>query len=142
MGNNSLVLEHLDSVPTDLEEILLEGISDHARQERGLGPMYPFGIFIKNKQDQILGGLTGVTFYGSLYIDSLWVDKTIRSQGWGTKLMREAEMLGKKHGARFITLNTMDWEGLLFYQKLGFAIEFTREGYEKNSKMYLLRKNL
>lgn len=56
--------------------------------------------------------------------------------------MHEAEKIGREHPALFITLNTMDWEALLFYQKLGYSIEFPREGYEKHSKMFMLRKNL
>ena len=56
--------------------------------------------------------------------------------------MHEAEKAEKEHGALFATLNTMDWEALPFYQKLGYSIEFTREGYEKNSKMFMLRKSL
>jgi hypothetical protein len=43
--------------------------------------------------------------------------------------MHEAENLGRKHGASFVTLNTMDWEALPFYQKLGYSIEFTRVGW-------------
>ena len=30
-------------------------------------------------------GISGIALYGSLYIDSLWIDKVIRRQGWGTK---------------------------------------------------------
>ena len=56
--------------------------------------------------------------------------------------MQEAETLGKKEGCNFATVNTMDWEALHFYEKLGYMIEFVREGYQKNSKMYFLRKEL
>lgn len=56
--------------------------------------------------------------------------------------MKEAEKIGRECGASFVTLNTMDWEGLVFYQKLGYSIEFMREGYDKGSKMYMLRKAL
>jgi hypothetical protein len=36
----------------------------------------------------------------------------------------------------------MGWEALPFYQKLGYSIEFVREGFEKESKMYMLRREL
>lgn len=45
--------------------------------------------------------------------------------------MHEAEKIGIERGAKFVTLNTMDWEGLVFYQELGCAIEFVREDYEE-----------
>ncbi len=56
--------------------------------------------------------------------------------------MKEAEKIGHQHGVRFATVNTMDWEALPFYEKLGYSVEFTREGYDKESKMFMLRKHL
>ena len=37
-----------------------------------------------------------------------------------------------------------EYEGILFkgISKLGYSIEFVREGYDKDSKMYMLRKAL
>lgn len=142
MVNNSFILERFDTIPSEYEGILFRGISEYAFQEKNLPPIQPFSVFIKNQKQVILGGVSGVIFYGSLYVDSLWIDKAIRDQGWGTKLMGEAEKIGIERGSKFVTLNTMDWEGLAFYQKLGYSIEFIREGYDENSKMFMLRKNL
>lgn len=142
MTNNSFILDHRNTIPAEYEGILFKEISDYAFQKKGLPPIQPFSIFIKDQKQTVLGGISGVTFYGSLYIDSLWIDQVIRRQGWGSQLMKEAEKLGKKRGSSFATLNTMDWEGLPFYQKLGYSIEFIREGYDKDSKMYMLRKTL
>lgn len=142
MTNHPLTLESSNTIPAEYEGILFKGISAYAFQQKGLPSIQPFSIFIKDSKQTVLGGISGVTFYGSIYIDSLWIDQAIRRQGWGTKLMREAEKMGKERGASFATLNTMDWEGLPFYQKLGYAIEFIREGYDKDSKMYMLRRTL
>lgn len=142
MKNKSLHLEHHNTIPKEYEEILYHGISEGAHHAKGLSSIRPFSVFIKDQKENVFGGVSGAIFYGSLYVDSLWIDKILRLQGWGTKLIREAENIGRKQGASFVTLNTMDWEALPFYQKLGYSIEFTREGYEKNSKMFMLRKNL
>lgn len=53
-----------------------------------------------------------------------------------------SEKIARERKCTFATVNTMDWEALPFYQKLGYSIEFVREGYDKASKMYLLRKEL
>jgi ribosomal protein S18 acetylase RimI-like enzyme len=142
MQKASYRLEHYNTIPKEYEEILYQEISNNAFDVKGLPPMRPFSIFIKDQEERICGGVSGTLFYGSLYLDSLCVNKILRHQGWGSKLMREAEQFGKEHGARFVTLNTMDWEALPFYEKRGYSIEFIREGYEKASKMFLLRKNL
>ena len=142
MLDSSYTFERFSSIPQNYEDILLKGISENAYEMRGLQPFNPFSVFIKDSMQQVVGGVLGVTFYGSLYVDSLWIDKTLRKKGLGTLLMQEVEKLAIVNQARFITLNTMDFEGLNFYQKLGFTIEFIREGYDKDSKMYLLRKQL
>lgn len=142
MKNESFRLERYTTIPKEYEEVLYHGISERAFQAKGLSPIRPFSIFIKDQKEQVLGGASGTLFYGSLYVDSLWVDETLRNQGWGKKLMYEAEKIGRAQGALFVTLNTMDWEALPFYQKLGYSIEFTRKGYEKDSKMFMLRKDL
>lgn len=135
-------LEYHDTIPKECEEILFHEISKAAFDAKGLSSIRTFSIFIRNQKQDIVGGVSGMFIYGSFYVDSLWVDNTLRQQGWGTKLMQEIEKIGKEHGALFMTVDTMDWQALPFYQKLGYSIEFIREGYAKNSKMFMLRKPL
>jgi ribosomal protein S18 acetylase RimI-like enzyme len=59
-----------------------------------------------------------------------------------TKLMEAAQKLAKESGCNFMAVNTMDWEALDFYKKLGFYVEFERRGFDKNSIFYFLRKDL
>lgn len=133
-------LDRYDAIP--YEDVLFRGISEEAFGAKGLSPIRPFSVFLKDADRSVLGGISGTTFYGSLYIDSLWIASSLRHQGWGTVLMKEAEKIGRQRGVRFATVNTMDWEALPFYEKLGYSVEFTREGYDKESKMFMLRKQL
>lgn len=80
-------------------------------------------------------------YYGCHYIDNLWLDEKLRGQRIGTDLMKAAEKLVKDKGCLFSTVNTMDWEALGFYKKLGYVVEFERTGYFNNSTLYFLRKN-
>lgn len=124
------------------EQVLFDGISDDVAKKKGMERIKPFRIYIKDSNQSVVGGTTGVTFYGCLYVDMLWVEESIRNQGFGKKIMEEVEKIARERKCTFATLNTMDWESLPFYQKLGYHIEFVREGYEKASKMYMLRKEL
>lgn len=123
-------------------ELLFTGINEQSKQAKGMQPMRTFSIAIKDASDTIVGGANGLVYYGCLYVDMLWIDKALRNHGWGSKLMHEAEAIGREQSATFATVNTMDWEALPFYEKLGYEIEFIREGYEKESKLYMLRKPL
>lgn len=130
-----------EPIPED-EQVLFDGISDDAAKKKGMERIKPFRIYIKDSNQSVLGGASGITYYGCLYIDMLWVDESIRNHGFGKKIMEEAEKIGRERKCTFASLNTMDWEALPFYQKLGYQIEMVREGYQKASKMYMLRKEL
>ena len=124
------------------EQVLNDGISAESALKKNMEPIKPFRVFIKNANGIVLGGASGTIFYGSLYVDMLWLKSELRGQGLGKKLMMEAEKIGRERQCTFVTLNTMDWEALSFYQKLGYEIEFVRGGYVNESTMYMLRKNL
>lgn len=121
---------------------LWEGICENAKLMRGHKPGKPFAFFIRDETGKIKGGCSGFIFYGCLYTDLLWIDKELRGQNYGAQLMENAEKLAKENQCLFMALSTMDFEALDFYKKLGFLVEFERHGFEKNSIMYFLRKNL
>jgi GNAT superfamily N-acetyltransferase len=102
-----------DDTP-NLETILYAGLNDEAVAAKEMNRVNTFGICIKNELQNILVGAKGAVLYGNLYVDALWINKKIRHQGWGAKLMAEAEKIGKECGCTFATVNTMDWEALLF----------------------------
>lgn len=119
---------------------LIRGITDYAKQQRGFDALDFFAFFIRDENNTIVGGCNGGTLYGGLHIDSLWISEVIRNKGWGTKLVHAALTYGAEKNCNFVTVNTMDWEALEFYQKLGFNIEFQRSGFHKNSVFYFLRQ--
>jgi ribosomal protein S18 acetylase RimI-like enzyme len=119
-----------------------EGIMAYAKKMKDHKPISFFGIFIRDEKGDIQGGLGGEILYGQMFVGHLWLKEELRGQGYGTQLMHNAEKYAKEMGCKFIGVNTMDWEALGFYQKLGFFIEFERHGFEKDSVFYFLRKNL
>ncbi len=135
-------LKYTEANSHEEEAQLLEGIIAEAALAKETDPIRSFAVYIIDQKKNLFGGAKGVTYYGCLYIDLLWVHQNLRSQGWGTKLISAAEKIGKERNCTFATVNTMDWEALPFYQSLGYEVEFTREGYQQSSKMFLLRKGL
>ncbi|MBX9587123.1 MAG: GNAT family N-acetyltransferase [Gammaproteobacteria bacterium] len=123
-------------------QILYDGLKEHMIAKRDLKPISFFGYFIKDENDNIVGGCNGCFIYGCLVVDTLWVAESLRGQGYGTKLMQKAECIGMENECHFMTVNTMDWEALDFYKKLGFTVEFERKGFDKDSIFYFLRKDL
>lgn len=137
-----ITLTYDENPSSDDTKVLWEGISEHAKQVRDLDPGRAFAFFIKDDARQIKGGCSGYMYYGCLYIDLLWVDESLRNQGYGKQLMQQAENLAKECKCRFLTVNTMDFEALDFYKKLGFIVEFMLDDFDKHSIFYFLRKKI
>src|SRR5690349_3670865 len=82
-------------------QVLGNGLQAFATQKKDLPRMEFFAFFIRDENNQILGGCNGNTLYGCVYIDQIWLDESIRAKGYGTKLMTAAEQFGKEKGCTF-----------------------------------------
>ena len=123
-------------------QILNDGIMENAKEKKGMKQIEFFAFFIRDEEGRIVGGCGGDNVFGCFFVAQLWVAEPLRNKGYGTKLMRAAEKTAIENGCHFMAVNTMDWEALDFYKKLGFYVEFERRGFDKNSIFYFLRKNL
>ena len=139
---NQFTLHYKEIASAEEDNILIEGISAEAVKAKKMEKMAPFAFFIRNAEGKLVGGIKGTCLYGCLNVDSLWVDPEYRNKKWGKELMHEAERLGKRKKCTFAALSTMDWEAMPFYKKLGYEVEYVRDGFDKDSKMYFLRKPL
>lgn len=122
--------------------LLTQGISLEAKIKKSQKEIIPYAFFLKNAQNEIKGGINGCLLYGCLTIDQLFVDESLRENRFGSTLMQMAHSFGKDNQCRFATVNTMDWEAKDFYIKLGYVVEFQREGYDNDSVFYFLKKAL
>ncbi len=123
-------------------QILGDGIMEYAKQQKDMKQLEFFAFFVRDESGNILGGCSGDNMYGCLFVGNLWITEKLRGKGYGTALMKAAEKHGKESHCHFMAVNTMDWEALDFYKKLGFHVEFERHGFDKNSIFYFLRKSL
>jgi GNAT superfamily N-acetyltransferase len=107
------------------------------------GEANPFAFFIRDEHNQIIAGCNGSVIFGSIYTDQLWVHPAHRNNGLGKKLMEAVHDYGRKSGCLIATISTMSFQGaLVFYEKLGYVIDFERRGYKKNSTCLFMRKEL
>lgn len=67
-------------------------------------PMEFFAVFVGDSNQTILGGCNGSTRYGCLYIDQLWVDESLRHQGYGRQLIENEYSCEREH--RFLPVVT------------------------------------
>ncbi len=131
------------SSPKDEDiHFLTEKINQDA-SNKGIKPeIHSFAFFIRDEKNDIIAGANGFVIYGSIYTDQLWVEENFRNQGLGKMLMEKIHEYGKEQSCKMATVSTLDFqEALLFYQRLGYKIDFVRDGYTNNFKVYFLKRN-
>ena len=102
----------------------------------------PLSIFLKDDTNTIRGGVVAYLQSDSIHIDIVWVDKAIRNQRYGEKLLRAAEEEAKKYGCASSTVNTMDFQAEGFYLKYGYKRICEFKNYILGHTRIFLRKEL
>lgn len=134
---------YADEMDKAYSAIIWDAFNKEAREKKGLtGDLKSFSFSCLDQDKNFIAGIQGISLWGSLYITSLFVDENHRNKKYGSILMEKAEELARERGCNFIALSTTDFQAKPFYEKLGYKLEFTRHGYEKDSIMYYLRKDL
>lgn len=78
-------------------------------------------IFVRNEMGEIIGGLSGYTAWGWLYVQWLWLAETLRGQGLAGKLLSAAEAEAAKRGCHGAYIDTFSPAALRVYQRQGYA---------------------
>jgi ribosomal protein S18 acetylase RimI-like enzyme len=84
----------------------------------------PIAVWMR-RDGQVLGGACGDTHYGWLYLSLLWVDETLRGQGWGRRLVEHFEDEAVARGCHGAWVDTYGFQAPIFYERLGYR-EFGR----------------
>lgn len=79
-------------------------------------------VFLKSADDQIYGGIIGEICWNWLEIHYLFVDEHVRKWGYGKRLLSEAEKIAREKKCDFIKLDTLSFQALDFYKKLGYEV--------------------
>ena len=102
--------------------------------KNGVECNYKSFSFIAKINNEIIGIITGNSYYKEVHIENLIVLEQYRNQHIGSKLMEKVENHFKNKGFNNINLTTYEFQALEFYKKCGFEVEFVRENKE-NSKL-------
>lgn len=106
-------------------------------------PKKQISYVLRDGEQKILGGITGEIFWYHLHIDFLWVDESLRGQGYGKELLTKIEEFAIEHNCRLIQLDTFSFQAPDFYQKFGYeVIGIVGDFPTKDSKQYYLVKRM
>jgi GNAT superfamily N-acetyltransferase len=100
----------------------------------------PVRIFLRDEHGQVVGGLLGHIRWRWLYVAKLWIDDAHRGAGHGVELMAAAESHARARDCLGAYLDTFEYQARPFYEKLGYALFGTLEGYPPGYRQYPLVK--
>jgi GNAT superfamily N-acetyltransferase len=100
----------------------------------------PVQIFLRDEEDRVVGGLLGHIRWRWLYVAKLWIDDAHRGAGQGAALMGAAESYARERGCLGAYLDTFEYQARPFYEKLGYEVFGTLEGYPPGYRQYHLAK--
>lgn len=105
----------------DLDALRI-GLSGYNQIAAGSHLRERIASFIKDEHGKVLGGIVADIKWGWLHIDWLWIDESIRQDGWGGRLLASLEEYAQSKGITRFHLETTSFQALPFYQKQGYSL--------------------
>lgn len=126
--------------PADMSAIV-KGLAEFNRLHTGDSPQYLLAT-VRDEAGTVVGGLLGATYLGWLQVHSVWLPDSLRGRGHGTELMALAEAEALRRGCKRAFLETLSFQALPFYEKLGYAVHSRLADFPVGGARYAMTKDL
>jgi ribosomal protein S18 acetylase RimI-like enzyme len=141
MQDEFLIETQTDIKPADVNVIVKALTEFNASKANGEIPSY-LVITVRDREQNIVGGLVGATYLGWLQIQAVWVSEELRGKGYGTRLMQQAEDQARDRHCPRVFLETLSFQALPFYEKIGYKIMSQIADFPPGGTRYALTKML
>ena len=101
-----------------------------------------FNVVLRADDGTIAGGALCEVRWHWMFVDTLWVDESLRGTGFGSALLAAAEGEARRRGCTRAHLDTISFQARPFYEKLGWRLFGTLEDYPPGHTKYYLQKDL
>jgi len=139
-GGHSLVVTAAPD-PADVQAIR-GGLEAHNAAQGAPVDWVPLAVVVRDGQGNLVGGLTGGTYWGWLYISHMWINENLRGKGHGSRVLLDAEGEAVKRSCHHVHLDTHDFQALPFYQKHGYTVYGELQDMPLGHTRYSLQKRL
>jgi GNAT superfamily N-acetyltransferase len=137
-----MTIEVVENPDQSLLDFFTNKIAEYNWQNWEVSERKPLAVQMKNEQGKVIAGATARSFGDWLLLDYLWVSEELRGQNIGSKLLAKIEATGKSRGCVKCLLDTLDFQAKPFYERHGYKVEWTQEGYPKTGCKYFMIKAL
>jgi GNAT superfamily N-acetyltransferase len=120
-------IEIIEDAAPEFEDVAAIQRGLHAFNQEMGGPYdrEPVTLLVRDAAGRTVGGLLGLTFWGWLFIDWLWLSRELRGQGIGAELLRRAEVIARERGCTNAYTDTFSFQAPSFWERCGY-VEFGR----------------
>jgi hypothetical protein len=125
--------------PLDLQFIRQDNDGHHAAHTPPVDWL-PLGVFMRDMQGNLIAGVVGGSYWGWLYVATLWVNDPLLSKSYGLRLLKEAEKEGLRRECGHTFIETVDYDSMLFYESLDYFV--VKKTEESGTTRYAMQKEL
>ena len=110
-----------DEVSTEINEVIGGGLNAYNDAATGYADRRPLAVLVKDPATgELLGGATGRSSLGMLFLELFYLPKAIRGQGLGTAVLQAFEEEGRRRGCVAGVLYTISFQAPEFYERHGW----------------------
>ena len=136
MSDTSYRLVVTDQESPDAKRAIEAGLGEYNRQMAGYVDARTLSVHVIDPASgQVVGGLSGHTSLGLLFIDLFFLPEALRSNRLGTEIIEAAEAEAKQRGCSAAVLFTITFQAPAFYERRGYRalgrIECPPPGYTR-----------
>jgi len=112
-----------DAPTADENHAIGSGLARFNEQQSGLRGGRPLAVIVRDPETrQPVGGLTGRTSLGVLFIDLFFLPDDLPGHGLGSRLLQLAEEEARERGCISALLYTINFQAPDFYKRHGYQV--------------------
>jgi GNAT superfamily N-acetyltransferase len=118
------------------------GLNQHSRTYTEAPGFQSLGVFMRNDNGVVVGGVWGYVNWNWLWIGLVWLSDELRGGGYGKQMMNAIEHAALDRGCRYSHLDTFSFQARPFYESLGYEVFATLDDYPPGHQRFFLKKSL
>lgn len=123
MSDTGYRLVVTDQENPDAEHAIDAGLSEYNRRMAGYVDARHLSVHVIDPgSGRVVGGLSGRTSLGLLFIDLFFLPEALRGNRLGTEIIEAAEAEAKKRGCSTAVLYTITFQAPGFYERRGYRV--------------------
>jgi GNAT superfamily N-acetyltransferase len=132
----------IETETDQIEDELIENVRGFNDAILGKERSRPLAAVARDAEGNLLGGVSGRTFYRWLLIDVVWVHEDLRGTGLGARLMAMAEAEAVERGCIGAQVDTVTFQAPGFYSRLGYEQVGQVDGFPPGYARHYFSKRL